>query len=118
MKITEKELKEMIRAAVKAKLNEAVTDKKEKPPQEWVAYLGDVDSFVKETIEKAKELVAKAEEIKDKEIEKDDATSSVKPSRASQYDLVNHRLQFVKNLVTKLSAVDFDQSESYYKGKL
>ena len=67
---------------------------------------------------KAKNLVDKAEKVKDIERDKDDKTTFTKTLRADQYRLVNNKLQFLKNLVTKLSSIDFDQSESYYKGKI
>ena len=118
MKITQQQLREMIKQAVKAKLQEAVTTKKDEIPEEWVAYMAELDTFVKETINKAKELVDKAEKVKDTERDKDDKTTFTKTLRADQYRLVNNKLQFLKNLVTKLSSVDFDQSESYYKGKI
>ena len=118
MKITQQQLREMIKQAVKAKLQEAVTTKKDEIPEEWVAYMAELDTFVKETINKAKELVDKAEKVKDTERDKDDKTTFTKTLRADQYRLVNNKLQFLKNLVTKLSSVDFDQSESYYKGKV
>jgi len=118
MKVTEKQLRKMIKEALLKKLNEAVTDKYKEPSEEWVKYVADVDSFVRETIDKAKELVEKAEKIKTEEMTKDDKTSFVKDRRVKEYQVVDHRMNFVKNLITKLSAVDFDASESYYKGKI
>jgi len=118
MKITEKELRKMIKEVLQKKLKESVTDKNKEPSEEWVKFVADVDSFVRDTIEKAKDLVEKAEEIKAEEIKKDNAGSIVKDRRAKEYQVVDHRMNFVKNLITKLSAVDFDASESYYKGKI
>jgi len=118
MQVTEKQLRKMIKEALLQTLNEAVTDKNKEPSEDWVKYISDVDDFVRETIEKAKDLVTKAEDLKTKEVEKDNGTSFVKDRRAKEYQVVDHRMHFVKNLVTKLSAVDFDASESYYKGKI
>lgn len=108
----------MVKQAVKSRLQEAVTDKKDAMPEEWVEFMFDLDAFIKETVNKAKDLVTKAEKIQDDNRTKDDATTFVKTSRADQYRLVSNKMQFLKNLITKLSAVDFDQSESYYKGKI
>lgn len=118
MIITKKQLRELVKQAVKTRLQEAVTDKKDAIPEEWVEFVSDVDEFLKETLNKAKDLVSKAEKIQDNNRDKDDATTFVKTSRADQYRLVSNKMQFLKNLVTKLSSVDFDQSESYYKGKI
>lgn len=118
MKITEKELRKLIREAVSRKLQEAVTDKDKVPSEDWVKYISDVDKFVNETIEKAKELAEAGEDLKAKELKKDGNKSFVNDRRSKEYQVVDHRMNFVKNLVTKLSSVDFDASEWYYKGKV
>ena len=118
MKITQKQLREMVKQAVKSRLQEAVTDKKDEMPEAWVELMFDVDAFIKETVNKAKDLVAEAEKVQMDDRSKDTDASFTKAARADQYRLVSNKLQFLKNLVTKLSAVDFDQSESYYKGKV
>lgn len=118
MKITEKELRKLVRESVAKKLNEAVTDKKKEPSKDWVKFVEDVDKFTRETIENAKELVAAAEKLKDEALEAEDKNALVTVRKTKEYQTADRRMNYIKNLITKLSAVDFDSSEFYYKGKI
>lgn len=66
MKISKAKLEEMIRAAVKQKLNEAALDYTDLLPgvgKELQEYVTEVDNFLRETAEKANELSLKADEM-------------------------------------------------------
>ena len=100
MKVTQKQLKEMVKKAVVARLNEAVDDE---PSEVWVKYLKDVDDFINETIKKSKDLADKAEELQKDAREKDETANPLAARRGNIYDSVADRLGFLKGLTSKLS---------------
>jgi len=66
MKITAKNLKEMVRVVISKQLNEEFGDSKRKEeamPEDVVAYSTKVDALVKKTIEEARKLHAEGEEM-------------------------------------------------------
>lgn len=95
MKVTKKQLKEMVRKAVREKLNEDFDYSNDLVPDDIKQYATDVDEFLKDTIEKARELHDEGEEMMRANI-----LSSYEVQERNRYLL--YRVGFLNNLIANL----------------
>lgn len=98
MKITEQELKTLIREALVANLKEAP-----ELSDDWVQYMKEVDDWLQDTIDGAKKLVAKGEDLKAEKREKSTVANPVNSARENHYQYIDERVGFLKGLVSRLA---------------
>lgn len=95
MKITKGQLKEMVKRAVKEKLNENFDYSNDLVPDDIKKYATDVDKFLKDAIKKASELHDEGEEMM-----RANVLSSYEVQERNRYLL--YRVGFLSNLVANL----------------
>ncbi len=97
MRVTKNKLKEMIRTAVKEKLNEDFNFSNDLVPDDIKKYATKVDEFLKDTIKKARELHDEGEEMMRANI-----LSSYEVQERNRFLL--YRVGFLNSLVAGLIA--------------
>ena len=100
VKITIEQLREMINHAVKDKLTEAP---KGDLPDKWVKYMKDVEDMLSDVSDKAKKLHEDGETLKAEEREKDTVANPGNADRKGHYQHVDERSEALKELVSTIS---------------
>lgn len=106
VKISPKQLKEMIRKMVSAEmLAEAKKDSlasSDKMPEKWVQYMKDVEDLLAGVVEDAKKLHEEGEELKTEEREQAKVANPVNAARGNHYEYIDERSTALKSLVADL----------------
>lgn len=95
MKVTKKQLKEMVRKAISNRLNEADKDSSESVPKDIAPYAKKVDKFIMDTIAEARQL-------------HDEGDDMMRENPLSSYDVQErnrfllYRVGFLNNLIANL----------------
>lgn len=97
MKVTKEQIKEMVRAAIKERLDEDFNYTNDLVPDDIKGYAKKVDDFISDTIEKARKLHDEGEEMMRANI-----LSSYEVQERNRFLL--YRIGFLSNLVANLIA--------------